>query len=590
MKRASFILILFAVLLLTAHVVAAKVSVTLELDRREATLADAVQLQVHMSGARSSDAPPAIKGLESFHVTRGGSASRVEIINGQYHSGVDFTYYLQAGEKGVFKVGPASIEVDGKIYKSNVATLKVMAAGTALGSEREPVFLTATLGSQKAYVEEQVPFTLKLYLRVNVSDISLELPETGEVTFRQLEKPKEYQAVFDGTSYRVLEVSYGVMPLKAGRFRIPSARMGMTVYTNQDRRSRGLFDDPFFGGALRTGRPLTVSSDSVALEVRPFPAENKPSDFSGLVGRFAIEEKLSGSEIHVGDSVTLTVRLKGEGNVNRLPDMRMPTLAHLKTYADEPVFETRPGANGLIGSKTMKWALVPEQVGEYTIPPFAINYFDPKNETYRTANTKAMVLNVLPGESQKRITASQKEKTKNPANHSKQAVKEIGHDILPIYTSTSGLRNNAWLSSKAMGPGNPYSWVVLAIPLLVYGAVFFGLRFNKKSDQAIYAQRARKAAQNFMKECRREKKDANGMMIAIRDYINDRFQLSIGSLTPADVPMLLVERGVDPHTADRLRNVLEELEGRIYTGGEATCGAATQAIGEIIKQMEKELR
>jgi hypothetical protein len=54
--------------------------------------------------------------------------------------------------------------------------------------------------------------------------------------------------------------------------------------------------------------------------------------------------------------------------------------------------------------------------------------------------------------------------------------------------------------------------------------------------------------------------------------------------------MLLVERGVDPHTADRLRNVLEELEGRIYTGGEATCGSATQAIGEIIKQMEKELR
>ena len=590
MKRASFVLILFATLLLTAQVVAAKVSVTLELDRREATLADAVQLKIHMSGARSSDAPPTIDGLASFHVTRGGSASRVEIINGQYHSGVDFTFYLQAKEEGVFKVGPAGVEVDGKIYRSNVATLKVTAPGTAQATENPPVFLTATLGSQKAYVEEQVPFTLKLHLRVNVSDVSLELPEAGELTFRQLEKPKEYQTVVDGTSYRVLEVSYGVMPLKAGRFRIPPARMGMTVYTNQDRRPRGLFDDPFFGGALRTGRPLTVSSDPVFLEVQSFPEKNKPADFSGLVGQFAIEEDLSGSEIHVGDSVTLTVRLKGEGNVNRLPDVKMPALAHLKTYADEPVFETSPGANGPIGSKTMKWALVPEQAGEYALPPFAINYFDPKKATYQTAKTKALVLNVLSGESQKLITNSRKEKAKDSANHSKQAVKEIGHDLLPIYTSTSGLRNNGWVSSKSMGPENPYAWAVLAVPFLVYGAVFFGLRFNKKSDQAIYAQRARKAAQNFMKECRREKKDANGMMIAVRDYINDRFQLSIGSLTPADVPMLLVERGVAPRTADRLRNVLEELEGRIYTGGEATCGSATQAIVEIIKQMEKELR
>ena len=480
MKRTSFILILFVILLLTTQMAAAKVSVTLELDRREATLSDAVQLKIHMSGARKSDAPPVIDGLESFHVTRGGSASRVEIINGQYHSGVDFTFYLQAKEEGVFKVGPASIEVDGNIYKSNVATLKVTAQGTASGTENPPVFLSATLGSQKAYVEEQIPFTLKLYLRVNVSDISLDLPEIGELTFRQLAKPKEYQAVVDGISYRVLEVSYGVMLLKAGLFRIPPARMGMTVYTNQGRRPGGLFDDPFFGGALRTGRPLTVSSDPVALEVQSFPEKNKPADFSGLVGQFAIEEDLSGSETHVGDSVTLTVRLKGEGNVNRLPDMKMPALTQLKTYADEPVFETRPGANGPIGSKTMKWALVPEQAGEYTIPPFAINYFDPKKETYRIAKTKTLVLNVLPGESQKLITASQKEKTKDSANHSKQAVKEIGHDILPIYTSTSGLRNNGWLSSKSMGPENLYAWVVLAVPFLVYGAVFFRVALQQK--------------------------------------------------------------------------------------------------------------
>ena len=590
MKKIACLLIFFSTLILTVQTVNAEVSVTLNLDRLETTLADSIQLQVRLSGARRSDSPPVIEGLEPFHVTKGGNASRVEIINGRYNSGVDYTYYLQPKKMGVFQVGPASINVDGKTSISNVATLKVMAGGDASGSDKGPVFLTAALGSPKAYVEQQVPYTLKLHLRTNVSDISLDLPETDELTFRQLEKPKEYQAVYHGASYRILEVSYGVMPLKPGRFRIPPARMGLTVYSARKRTPRGLFDDPFFGGALRTGRPLTVSSEPLALEVLPFPEKEKPELFSGLVGKFTIEGTLSGSEVHVGDSVTLTVRLSGKGNVSRLPDLKMPPLDHFKTYADEPVFQTRAGADGLTGSKTMKWALVPDRAGLYTIFPFTISYFDPEAETYRTQKTQPLALKVLPGETQTLVTTPQTEKSKAPSKLAKQEVKEIGHDIFPIYTSISGLKDGGWLSSKAMGPGNLLCWAILMAPFLVYGAVFLGLRLNRKSDRTIYAQRARKAAHVFLKECRRDHKDANGMMTAVRDYMNDRLQLSLGSLTPADVPKRLTEKGVHPDTADRLRNVLEELESRIYTGGEATCGSASRDIPGIIKQIEKELR
>ncbi len=590
MKQFACLLLFLSTLILTVQPVKAEVSVTLNLDRREATLADSIQLQVRVSGARRSDAPPVIEGLEPFHVTKGGNASRVQIINGRYNSGVDYTYYLQPKKKGVFQVGPASINVDGKTSKSNVATLNVMGGEDASGPEKGPVFLTAALGAQKAYVEQQVPYTLKLYLRTNVSDISLDLPETHELTFRQLEKPKEYQAVYHGASYRILEVSYGVMPLKPGRFRIPPARMGLTVYSARKRTPRGLFDDPFFGGSLRTGRPLTVSSEPLAIEVLSFPEKEKPGHFSGLVGKFTIEGSLSGLEVHVGDSVTLTVRLSGKGNVNRLPDLKMPPLDHFKSYADEPVFQTRAGADGLTGSKTMKWALVPDKEGRYTIPPFTISYFDPEAETYRTQKTQPLALKVLPGETQTLVTAPQTKKSKDPSKPAKQEVKEIGHDILPIYTSISGLEDDGWLSSKAMGPGNLFCWAILMAPFLVLGMVFLGLRLSRKSDQAIYAQRARKAVHVFLKECRRDHKDANGMMTAVRDYMNDRFQLSLGSLTPAHVPKLLMEKGVHPDTADRLRKVLEELEGRIYTGGEATCDSASRDILGIIKQIEKELR
>jgi BatD DUF11 like domain len=591
MKKIACFLIFLSMLVLAVQPVGAEVSVTLNLDRREATLADSIQLQVHVSGVRRSDAPPVIEGLEPFHVTKGGSASRVEIVNGRYHSGVDYTYYLQPKKKGVFRVGPAGIKVDGKTSRSNVVTLKVAAGGgDASGSEKGPVFLTATLGSQKGYVEQQVPYILKLYLRANVSDISLDLPETDDLTFRQLEKPKESQTVYQGVSYRILEVSYGVMPLKAGRFQIPPARMGLTVYSARQRTPRSLFDDPFFGGALRSGRPMTVFSEPLAFEVLPFPEKGKPSHFSGLVGQFKIEGSLSEREIRMGDSVTLTLRLGGKGNVNRLPDLKMPSLDHLKIYADEPVFQSRAGADGTTGSKTMKWALVPDAEGNYTIPPFTIHYFNPKAESYETQRTEPLVLKVLTGEKETLVTTPIGEKSKKTEPFAKQEVKEIGHDILPIYTSTSGLKADGWFSPKAMGPGNPFCWAILMVPFLVYGAAFLGLRLNRKSEQTLYTQRARKAAHVFFKACRADEKDANSMMIAVRDYMNDRFQLSLGALTPADVSKLLMEKGVSPDTAANLRDVLGDLEGRIYTGGEANCGSAFRKILEIIKRIEKELR
>ena len=264
--------------------------------------------------------------------------------------------------------------------------------------EKGRSFLSAALGENTTYVEEQVPYTLKLYLRMNVSDISLDLPESDALTFRQLEKPSEYQGVYDGQDYRILEVRYGVIPLKAGSFHIPPARMQLTVYEPRDRSRRGLFNDPFFGGAFRSGRPLTLTSESLPLEVKPFPEEGKPADFSGLVGRFNIKGTLSETEIHVGDSATLTVQLTGKGNVSRLPDQKMPDVSNLKVYADDPVFQAQGGDNKLTGSKTMKWALVPEKQGTYTIPGFKLSYFDPETGQYRTIGNNACYIKRSAGE------------------------------------------------------------------------------------------------------------------------------------------------------------------------------------------------
>ena len=440
----------------------AQVSVVLSLDREETTLSESVRMDLKVSGARSLDSSPVVEGLDSFQVSQGGSSSRVEIVNGRITQGVDYTYYIQPSKKGTFVIGPARVEVDGKVYESNTSTLKVLQSPRPRSGERGPVFLVASLSSKEAYVEEQVVYTLKLYLKTSVSDISLELPEQDHLVFRQLADPREYQGVYQGTRYRIIEVPYGLMALKEGRYAIAPSRMSMTAY-DSGRRRRGFFDDPFF----RMGRPVTIASQPLELKVMGLPDRGKPAGFSGLVGSFTIKASLSPAKLRVGESATLTVQIKGRGNVTRIPDLRIPELDHIKVYADQPVLESGKDSKGMIGVKIMKWALVPELQGDYEIPPLSLSFFDPRSGKYRTVKTPALPLVVIPGKGKMIMVKSGPVGKDGKSPPGKKGVKVLGHDILPLHTSVRDLGPTAVILSHGA-----LLWSTLLAPFLLYLATF----------------------------------------------------------------------------------------------------------------------
>ena len=126
--------------------------------------------------------------------------------------------------------------------------------------------------------------------------------------------------------------------------------------------SRSLFDNFFndsFSG-FSSGRPLAVKTDSIHLHVKALSDEGKPANFTGLVGTFRMESTLEPASLQAGESATLTVQVKGQGTVNRIPDLDLPEMEFVRTYRDQPVLETEQSRQGITGTKTMKWALVPE--------------------------------------------------------------------------------------------------------------------------------------------------------------------------------------------------------------------------------------
>jgi hypothetical protein len=585
--KAAALVLLFLVLLFPC-VACADVSVSIKLDRKEATLADSVQMVVSVSGSRSSDLQPMVRGLEAFNVTQGGTASRLEIINGKVNAGVDYTYFIQPKKPGEFQIGPAEVTVEGKTFSSNTATITIIKQSQASGVDRGPLFLNAGLSPARAYVEEQPIYTVKLYRQMKVSDISLDLPETEHLVFKQLGKPLEYQSVLDGKTYQVLEVRYALVPSQEGLYTIGPTRMTMTVYQPRRRTSRGLFDDPFFSDpflSFSTGRPMTLASEPQALTVLPLPEAGRPADFSGLVGRFDVESKLEPATIKAGESATLTVVLSGRGNVNRIPDLKGPELSHTKVYADEPVLKVETDAEGLAGTKTMKWALVPEKQGHYEIPPLSVSFFDTTTHQYRVIKTQPLSLSVLPGEPETVQALSQGPDEHPSEGPGKKAVKELGRDILPVHTSAKDLA-----AGYRMRPGHVLSWLVLLVPPFLYGATFWGLRFRNKSDQSIAAIKAKKAAKKLIQKCRKGKISSSELALCIRDYLNERFDLALGSLTPEEGAEILRSKGVSLETAQGFRSVLQRIEDAVYTGKGYECCDTPDEVPKLIKQIQKEIR
>ncbi len=559
------------------------VSVTLKLDRPEATLLDSITMVVSVSGTRKSDTQPTLKGLEAFNVRTGGTSSRIEIINGKVNAGVEYTYALQAKKTGTFTIGPAEVKVKGKAIKSNTETLTIVRSIQSPDIARGPLFLSAALSPKQIFVEEQAIYTLKLFRQTGVGDISLGLPEAEHLNFKQLGKPVEYQGVYKGQSYQILEVRYALISSREGIYGIRPSRMSMTVFQSRRKSSRSLFEDPFF--SFSSGRPVTIASEPLELNVLPLPQKGRPTDFSGLVGNYKIKSHLDPSKIRAGESATMTVLLSGRGNVKRMPDLKLPDLEKIKVYADQPVLMEETDSNGLAGSKTMKWALVPEKEGEYQIPSLSISFFDTTGKQYRVIKSPVLSLSVLPVE-KAQVSVSQDvlkgDKTGGPG---KQEVKELGHDILPVHTSIKDLH-----SRTRSGIGGLAFWIVLIIPLFAYAATFLIQKFHRKTTVSVAAARARKAAKALTQQCRKGELSSNDLTSFIRRYLNERFDLALGSLTPDEAADIVVSRGVSAANAERLRTALQELEDAIYTGkGQETCEMGGD-LPKLIKQIEKEIR
>jgi len=562
-------------------------------DKTEATLEDQVFLTVSISGQRRLPSDPILPPLPDFSVTKGGSSSRTQIVNGSINTSVEATYLLTPRRAGSFTIGPVRIEKKGRSYQSQPISIKILPAASS--TEARPVaFVTQHVDVKDPYVQQQIVYTFRFHRRVQSVEAQWDPPTFQGFWVEDLGKERQYEKVLNGQRYAVTELKKALYPLSEDSGPIGETRLTCKLVAQQRGAQRGM--DSFFGDSFFGSRGQTIMKNlgarPIPLDIRPLPEEGRPEAFEGLVGSFVVRAETGQNRLQVGDSTTLTVTVTGNGNLRDLVELSPGEIPGFKVYPDKPNFQVDIQGDTLHGTKVFKKALVPIEHGILEIPPQEVPYFDPEKGSYQIAGTAPIRLTVEENGEKEPLHLV----TAAALPGSKSSIKILGKDILPIHTGLAGARRQfpSGMSLYAILSG-------LMLPPCIFLACYGRKRRQERleTDQHIVRRKeSRKKATRLLREAKRrirrpEDKEYFGELSRIlKGLVGDKLNLNTLACTPVEIERCLLDKGMEEEKAQGAREFLEKLEYDQYVSTRLEAGereARYKKAQKLLAHLDKRL-
>jgi hypothetical protein len=134
-----------------------------------------------------------------------------------------------------------------------------------------------------------------------------------------------------------------------------------------------------------------------------------------------------------------------------------------------------------------------------------------------------------------------------------------------------------------------FFWFVLAGPLFIYLMLLGALRLQRLSPERLAQSKSKKAFNVLKKRYQKNQNNYEDLITAFTCYLNDRFNLSIGTLTADDAERLLKDQGVDAETAGKIHNLIQQAESMVYAGNAFNDTDIAGELLGLIKLIEKDI-
>lgn len=376
------------VMLLLAGNLARAANITASIDRNPVNLSDSFQLVFNAD--ETPDGSPDFAPLEAqFDIISQQQSSNVSAINGKFSRSIEWTLILMAKQSGELTI-PA---IDFGNDRSNPLSITVNEKQNAAQSGDE-IFLEVEASPEKPYVQSQLIYTVRLFLRVQVMRPNLSEPEARDALIEKLGDDSSYQTQVNGVTYTVVERKYAIFPQQSGILTIAPLVLTTEVVSTQRRRFNSFFNPP----STETRR---LSSKAITVEVQPAPKDATANGQWLVADSLELSQSWSNPDLQtqVGEPLTRTLRIVARGTtVGQLPELANPaTIDGLKHYPDQPVLKEEKQHDGLLASREEKIAYIANKSGVFNLPAIEINWFNNKTQRFETASLPAVSLKVTGG-------------------------------------------------------------------------------------------------------------------------------------------------------------------------------------------------
>lgn len=556
------ILLLFVTQIVTSQTVfKAKVSKnTLGLNERFR-----VTFSINTQGADDFNPPS----FDDFKLVAGlRQGSNFSNINGKVSFEQSYSLTLQPIKKGVFTIPVATIKYNGKTLKSNTIKIKVTDKiqvpknpNDPLPVARENMFLTTEVSKSNPYIGESISVVYKIYFNHNNAIIRNEV-QSKPPTFNGFwNQNVEIKTLTKKTGkYKGVDMSYYVIrkdvliPQRAGKLTINPIGVDINGVVALNKRD-------FFGQRLQRNVNLTLNSGTKVINVKALPEENKPSNFNGAVGQYSLKVQSSKSTLKANESAQITVIISGNGNLKLISLPSIETPKGLEKYEPEHKENIRTRLSGLTGNISESYTIVPQYKGKYKIPSVSFSYFNPKNKTYQTLNSNAIILNVPTGQTPKE---EETDVVDNGLNNN--AITE--NDIRFIHTKTnltSIINKEDFFKSKLF-------WLLLLLPLISIPIGIYLGKKKKERDGDIVGNKKRIAnrlAKKYLANAKKELGNKEPFYIALEkalhNYLKAKLQVETTDISKEKISELLTERNVSTISITSFLKVLTDCDYARYT-------------------------
>lgn len=581
---------IFCFLIFLTSFATAQVSFKAKPSKTQLGINERLRIDFIMNQDGDNFTPP---GFENFKVVGGPSQS----INNSWINGVrsfskSYTYFLSPTKKGIFTIGQARIEIDGKTYKTSPIKITVTAAVDVPKDPNDPnyiasesIHLVAEVSKSNPYLNEPVSVVYKLYVAENTGVRNwseLDSPRYNDFWSQNIEVKglKVKEGKYKGENYRYVVLKKAVLyPQKTGMLSIEPLTLDVLVEVPSKRRD-------VFGRLMTSTANLTVTAGKRTINVKPLPTQGKPTNFSGAVGTFDFNIKSNKKTLDATEAFDVTIEVSGKGNLKlfKLPRPNLPSA--LEVYEPEHEENVITNLSGMQGSISDRYTVVPNAQGQYPIPSVAFSYFDLTSKTYKTLSSKELVVSVRGGVEQNYVGDTQNEAKKN--------------NITSLSKQFSSFKSESALEpiNRRRFYNTPLFWCLFLGPILFIPIVVV---VSKNQDQRaldVEGNRnrktnklARKYLGNAKKAIGQKEQFYVALERALHNYLKSKLKIETSEFSKEKINHLLTKKQVTGLHIEQFLEVLKSCELARYTPLEtADMERDYKKASEVINILDKQLR